>query len=219
MFTGIVEEVGKVRTVLKTNEGATLTICAARVLDGTRIGDSINTNGVCLTVVKSDGATFTVEAIAETLRRSNLGDLKQGDRLNLERAMAVGDRLGGHIVQGHVDATAMFISKRPEGDSAVYRFGLPENIARYVVLKGSIAINGISLTVAGLSEGWFEVAIIPHTIAETNIGDVTPGSRVNLEVDILAKYIERLLAGRIPEGQSQSNRSTLTAERMRELGY
>src|SRR5581483_3967746 len=149
-----------------------------------------------------------------TLRRSNLGDLKQGSAVNLERAMAVGDRLGGHIVQGHVDSTAAFISKRPEGDSWVYRFNLPEESARYVVLKGSIAINGISLTVAGLGDSWFEVAIIAHTIAETNIGDIGQGSRVNLEVDILAKYIERLLAGRFPEQSSG-----LTKEHLKDLGY
>ncbi len=212
MFTGIVEEIGTATSVLKTEMGAKLTIGAKKVLEGTKLGDSINTNGVCLTVTGFGGHSFTVDAVAETLRRSNLGDLKSGTKVNLERAMAVGDRLGGHIVQGHVDSTAVFISRKPEGDSWLYRFSLPDEIARYVVLKGSIAINGISLTVAGLADEWFEIAIIPHTIAETNIGELKQGERVNLEADVLAKYVERLLNGR------QTDKG-LTSERLRELGY
>ena len=214
MFTGIVEEVGAVRVVLRTAAGATLTIGAKKVLDETRIGDSINVSGVCLTVTGFDGAGFTVDAIAETLRRSNLGALKTGSQVNLERALAVGDRLGGHIVQGHVDATADFLSKRPEGESWVFRFALPLGIARYVVSKGSIAINGISLTVAGLAQDWFEVAIIPHTIQATTIGALAAGDAVNLEADVLAKYVERLLTGERAEG-----RGGLTAQRLQELGY
>ena len=212
MFTGIVEEIGTATKVLKTEMGAKLTIGAKKVLEGTKLGDSINTNGVCLTVTGFDGQGFTVDAVAETLRRSNLGDLKPGTKINLERAMAVGDRLGGHIVQGHVDSTAVFISRKPEGDSWLYRFSLPEEIARYVVLKGSIAINGISLTVAGLADQWFEIAIIPHTISETNIGELKQGERINLEADVLAKYVERLLDG------TRANKG-LTAERLQELGY
>jgi len=185
MFTGIVEEIGTATRVLKTELGARLTIGAKKVLEGTKIGDSINTNGVCLTVTGFDGHSFTVDAVAETLRRSNLGDLKSGTNVNLERAMAVGGRLGGHIVQGHVDSTAVFIGRKPEGDSWLYRFSLPDEIARYVVLKGSIAVNGISLTVAGLGDDWFEIAIIPHTIAETNIGALKQGERINLEADVL----------------------------------
>ena len=213
MFTGIVEEVGTATRVLKTEMGATLTIGARKVLDGTKIGDSINTNGVCLTVTGFAGHSFTVDAVAETLRRSNLGDLKSGTKVNLERAMAVGDRLGGHIVQGHVDSTAVFVNRKPEGDSWLYRFSLPDEIGRYVVLKGSIAINGISLTVAGLGDDWFEIAIIPHTIAETNIGALSQGERVNLEADVLAKYVERLLGGTRTESKG------LTAEKLEQLGY
>lgn len=214
MFTGIVEEIGTVRVVLKTAAGATLTIGAKKVLEGTRIGDSINTNGVCLTVTGLDTGSFTIDAVAETLRRSNLGSLKVGSPVNLERAVAVGDRLGGHIVQGHVDATGALVTKRAEGDSWVLRFSLPASIARYVVEKGSIAINGISLTVAGLGEDWFEVAIIPHTMAETNIGSLKLGDSINLEVDILAKYVERLLVG-----LTTAKPTELTSERLRELGY
>ena len=154
-----------------------------KVVSDLKIGDSINTNGVCLTVTQFNGHSFTIDAVAETLRRSNIGDLRTGDKVNLERAMAVGGRLGGHIVQGHVDATGDFISKRPEGDSWIFRFSLPEAIARYVVLKGSITVSGISLTVAGLGDDWFELAIIPHTIAETNIGNLKQGDKVNLEVE------------------------------------
>lgn len=194
MFTGIVEEMGAVASMVEQGDALRLSIRGKTVLGGTRLGDSISVNGVCLTVAELDGHTFAADVMRESLNRSNLGALREGSRVNLERAMAVGERLGGHIVQGHVDATTTLLSRESSEHWDVLRFTLPAEVARYVVEKGSITLNGTSLTVSALGENWFEVSLIPTTLRDTTHGTLRPGDAVNVEVDVLAKYVERLLA-------------------------
>lgn len=189
----MITEVGKVSRLERRSEGARLSIGARKVLDGTRIGDSISINGVDLTVVEMGSSQFKADASLETLRRSTLGDLRAGSPVNLERALALGERLGGHIVQGHVDGTGRLVLGKPEGNARRMRFRAPRGLMRYIAMKGSIAVDGISLTVSGLGKDWFEVVIIPHTWRETTLGSLRPGDSVNLEVDVLAKYVERLM--------------------------
>jgi riboflavin synthase len=193
MFTGIIEQAGEVKTVRVSPEGARLEVAAGPLAAGVRIGDSVAVNGACLTVVRLEGERLSFDAVNETLRRTNLGALSPGERVNLERPLAAGGRLDGHIVQGHVDAVAALAGVSEEGDSRRLRFQAPEDLLRFVVEKGSIAVDGISLTVAAVGGDWFEVVIIPHTWEVTNLGARRPGDRVNLEVDILAKYVARLL--------------------------
>jgi riboflavin synthase len=194
MFTGIIEHAGRLVKSDPGDGGARLMVDAGPVAEGTRIGDSVAVNGVCLTVVAQEGAALSFDAIHETLQRSSLGGLKPGARLNLERPMRADGRFDGHIVQGHVDATGVLLSVTEEGNSYRLRIQAEADLLRYVVEKGSITVDGISLTVAGLGETWFEVAIIPHTWQVTNLCERAPGDRVNLEADVLAKYVERLLA-------------------------
>ncbi|MBI2940607.1 MAG: riboflavin synthase [Chloroflexi bacterium] len=192
MFTGIVEEVGRVRAA----SPAGLTIDAERVLGDLRISDSISVDGVCLTVIERDERGFSIGLQPETLRRSTMGLLRPGQRVNLERAVSAGGRLGGHIVQGHVDATGTIRDYVPEGDSIVARFGAPRDLMPYIVRKGFIAVDGISLTVVDVGPDWFTVALVRYTQEHVGLLDKGPGDRVNLEVDILGKYVERLLAER-----------------------
>ncbi|KQB85823.1 riboflavin synthase [Corynebacterium lowii] len=194
MFTGIVEEIGKVRSLEEQGDAVRITIDASVALGGTRLGDSISVNGVCLTVASQDEAGFAADVMQESLNRSNLGTLREGSPVNLERALAVGERLGGHIVQGHVDSTVELLSRQHSEHWDVLRFTLPESVARYVVEKGSITLNGTSLTVSALGADWFEVSLIPTTLTETTHGNLAVGDRVNVEVDVLAKYVERLVA-------------------------
>ena len=195
MFTGIVEEVGRTR---ETGQGS-LVISAERVLDGLEISDSICVNGVCLTVVDRDRSSLSVNVVPETLRRTNLGDLSPGDPVNLERAMAVGSRFGGHLVQGHVDATGTIQSIEPDGDALMVSVAAPEPVMRYVVEKGFIAVDGMSLTVVDCQESGFSVTIIPYTRDNTNMASASVGNAVNLEPDIVAKYVERLAETRLSE--------------------
>lgn len=176
MFTGIIEEVGRVERLDRRASGGVLAVAAQTVLEGTKRGDSIAVNGVCLTVTSLTATGFTADASEETLRVSNLGALRTGDGVNLERAVAVGARLGGHIVQGHVDAVGRFLSRRPSGNSVTMRFGFPPEIGRYLVHKGSIAVDGVSLTVAALGEDWFEIAVIPTTLDWTTLSRLKPGA-------------------------------------------
>ena len=192
MFTGIVEEVGRTR---ETGQGR-LVISAERVLDGLEVSDSICVNGVCLTVVDRDRSSLSVNVVPETLRRTNLGDLSAGDPVNLERAMAVGSRFGGHMVQGHVDATGTIQSIEPDGDALMVSVAAPEPLMRYVVEKGFIAVDGMSLTVVDCQESGFSVTIIPYTRDNTNMASASVGNAVNLEPDIVAKYVERLARAR-----------------------
>jgi len=215
IFTGLIIETGRVRRVTRKADGAFLVIEAKKVLEGTRIGDSISINGVDLTVIELGGDFFASDASLETLKRSTLGELQTGSRVNLERALAVGERLGGHMVQGHVDGTGELINVTPEGNAYRMRFGFERELGRYIAMKGSITVDGISLTVAGLGDDWFEAAIIPHTWRETILSDLKPGDAVNLEVDVLAKYVERLMI-RKDEPATSSN---LTLEYLIERGY
>ncbi|MBF6059652.1 riboflavin synthase [Nocardia terpenica] len=202
MFTGIVEELGEIVAAERLADAARLTIRGTLVTSDAGHGDSIAVNGVCLTVVDVvDGDKFTTDVMGETLSRSGLGKLDIGAKVNLERAAAVDSRLGGHIVQGHVDGTGTIVSRDPQENWEVVRISLPENLARYVVEKGSITVDGISLTVSGLGEAadgepghrdWFEVSLIPTTRQLTTLGAAPVGATVNLEVDIIAKYVERL---------------------------
>ena len=192
MFTGIVAELGEVTGVEHHGDAAGLTIRGST--EGVALGESIAVNGVCLTVTEILGGTFTADVMGETLNRSGLGALTPGDPVNLERSVRLADRMGGHLVQGHVDATATIISRTPAAHWDQVRISLPGSIARYVVEKGSIAVDGVSLTVSALSDGWFEVGLIPETLKRTTLGTRKPGDVVNLEVDVIAKYVERLLA-------------------------
>ena len=207
-------EVGNVRRVERRSSGAYLVIEAEKVLEGTRIGDSISINGVDLTVIEMGPDYFSSDASLETLSRTTLGDLRGGSRVNLERALAAGERLGGHMVQGHVDDTAELLSTVPEGNARRMRFRFPRRLGRYIAMKGSICVDGISLTVAGLGDDWFEVAIIPHTWRETILSELSNGDRVNIEVDVLAKYVERLL-----QRDDTMPESKLTEEYLKARGY
>jgi riboflavin synthase len=189
MFTGIVEEVGRIRR--RSNAG--LEIQAQLVLEDTKAGDSTCINGVCLTVVERGGEWFTVDTVPETLRRTNLGDLSIGDPVNLERALGVTSRIGGHFVQGHVEGTAAIESIEPDGDAILVRFKADEELMRYIVEKGFVAIDGASLTIVDRAADSFRVTLIPFTREHTNLGSRGVGDRVNIETDILAKYVERFL--------------------------
>ncbi|MEI5584948.1 MULTISPECIES: riboflavin synthase [unclassified Agromyces] len=197
MFTGIIEELGVVARVEPHADVVRLTVRGPKVVEGVRHGDSIAVSGVCLTVVAADAESFTADVMAQTLRMSTLDDVAEGRGVNLERAALVGDRLGGHIVQGHVDGTADVIDVRPGDEWRVIRFSLPDALAALVVDKGSIAVDGVSLTVSSLGDepdgSWFEVSLIPETLAATTLGRLAPGDRVNLETDVLARHVQRML--------------------------
>lgn len=193
MFTGIVEELGEIREIHREVDSITLTIRASTVLDDVHYGDSIAVNGVCLTVVEFGDDFFTADLMQETLDRSSLGQVEVGSKVNLERATAVGQRLGGHIVQGHIDGTGEVVSRTPGERWEVVRISLPEQLSKYVVEKGSIAVDGTSLTISAVGEGFFEVSLIPTTLTDSVIGSTAVGTKVNLEVDVLAKYVEKML--------------------------
>ena len=210
MFTGIVEEIGEVAAVRRTDEVLELTVRGPTVSSDARHGDSIAVSGVCLTVTAVEaaadpaadgpGGTFRVELVPETLARTSLAGVRAGTRVNLERAVAVGGRLGGHIVQGHVDGVGSLLQRDPGVRSDELRFSLPAHLTRYVVEKGSITVDGVSLTVAGTDGATFSVALIPTTLAHTTLGSRAVGDTVNLEVDVVAKYVERLMVGYAPGG-------------------
>jgi riboflavin synthase len=193
MFTGIVAELGEVVGIEHFADAARMTIRGS--VEDAALGDSISVNGVCLTVTEIMDGTFTADVMRETLDRSGLGELKPGAPVNLELSVRLNDRLGGHLVQGHVDATGTIVSREPSEHWDVVRISLPGSISRYVVEKGSIAVDGVSLTVSALSEAddWFEVSLIPETLKRTTLGHRPPGETVNLEVDVIAKYVERLV--------------------------
>jgi riboflavin synthase len=200
MFSGIVAEVGTVKAFEGSLESASLTIEASPAFSDVAIGESIAVNGVCLTVVHRHDSTFTVDVSPETLRATNLGELQPGDGVNLERSLCLNDRIGGHLVSGHVDGVGRIIDKRPEANALHYDLQVPKAMMRYVVPKGSIAVDGISLTVVACRPDGFQVTIIPHTAAVTIIGRKSPGATVNLECDIIGKYVERALHARL-EGE------------------
>jgi len=193
MFTGIIEELGQVESIERRGEDARMVIGAHTVTEGSRDGDSISVNGVCLTALDVKADSFAADVSKETLFRSTLGSLKEGSPVNLERAVTPSTRLGGHIVQGHVDARGQFVGSENHGDSWTFRFAYPKEIGRYLVFKGSVSVEGISLTIANLTDEYFEIAVIPKTFEVTNFSQLQPGDEVNLEADVIAKYVERIL--------------------------
>jgi riboflavin synthase len=215
MFTGIVEDLGEVEAVEHEGDSARIYIRSVKATQDARIGDSIAVNGVCLTVTALPGSPpdrsapgdnppgdgppasrgFVADVMGETLRLTSLKDIAPGTKVNLERSVKVTDRLGGHLVQGHVDGTATIVSRDPLEHWEIVRIGLPEDLGKYVAHKGSVTVDGISLTVSGVAEDWFEVSLIPETLKRTTLGVKQPGEPVNLEVDVIAKYVEKLLGG------------------------
>lgn len=215
MFTGIIEEVGEITGLRRSGDSAILGVRAKTVLDGTKIGDSIAVNGVCLTVVRLTADGFDGDVMPETLRRTNLGALRPKSRVNLERAMAADGRFGGHIVAGHVDGTGTITERKPEGNAVWVTVSAAPDLLRYIVEKGSIAIDGISLTVAYVDDSCFKVSIIPHTGEETTLLTRTAGYVVNLETDIVGKYIEKLMK----PAKTPQPRSRLSAEFLAQNGF
>lgn len=193
MFTGLIEEIGEVESVIKSAKSAKITIKAYKVLEGIKIGDSICTNGVCLTVTSFDRNRFIVDVMAETMRRSNLKNIAKGDKVNLERALSIGDRLGGHIVSGHIDGTGIIKDYEKEDNAIWITIEVSSEILKYIVQKGSIAIDGVSLTVAYVDEASFKVSIIPHTKDVTTLCQKKKGDEVNIECDVLGKYVEKFI--------------------------
>jgi riboflavin synthase len=224
MFTGLVEELGSVRRVERLRDGGRLSVQARTVLEGTRIGDSIAVSGACLTVVELQKDGFTVDFMAETLERTTIGSMSAGTRVNLERSLALGGRAGGHLVLGHVDAVGEVLSVRAVGVATEIRFSLPGEIAACVAAKGSVAIDGISLTVMAVDDEGFTVGVIPHTLKETTLGTARVGMRVNLEADVLARYVQRALQVRDARGESEDGKAAggsggLTEQLLREQGF
>ncbi|MBI3759110.1 MAG: riboflavin synthase [Deltaproteobacteria bacterium] len=197
MFTGIIEDLGTVAAIKRSSEGAVLTIRTAMPVARITLGESIAINGACMTVTGKGRGTFAMDISAESLRRTTLGELKTGDRVNLERCLTLDKLIGGHLVSGHVDGVGRLVSIKPEGDSRLYTFEVPAAQARYLVEKGSVALDGISLTVFGITGKRFSVALIPHTLKLTTLGFKRPGDTINVESDMLVKYVERIL-GAVP---------------------
>ena len=221
MFTGIIEETGTVRSVTGGADGAVLDIGASRVLEGTREGDSIAVNGVCLTVSPGSGH-FRASVMPETLRRTSLGSLRPGSKVNLERAMLCGGRFGGHIVTGHVDACGRIASVTADGIARLLKVSVPGSVLKYIAVKGSVTLDGTSLTVSGVDSDGLTVSLIPHTMASTTLGLLHTGSPVNVEVDLLARYLERLLpgcgTGAEPSADAPQEKG-LTLEFLKENGF
>ncbi len=215
MFTGIIENLGVLKSMERNGAGGRVTIAAKSFLaSGLAASNSIAVNGCCLTVVDAKGETFSADLSGETLRRTSFGELEAGATVNLERPLTAGKEFGGHFVQGHVDGVGRIVHLKPEGENWWLAVRVPAELARYVAMKGSIAIDGVSLTIAGWRDGVAELAIIPYTYADTNVKDRTPGDAVNLECDILSKYIERLL-----EAHREPATSRLTLERLTREGF
>jgi riboflavin synthase len=205
MFTGIVEELGEVEALTDLGDSVRLRVRGPLVVGDAGHGDSIAVNGVCLTVVESGDGAFTADVMRETLDRSSLGALRPGDPVNLERSLRLDGRLGGHVVQGHVDGTGTVLERTPSSHWEVVRVSLPADLARYVVLKGSVAVDGVSLTVSALDDESFSVSLIPTTLELTTLGHAPVGALVNLEVDVLAKYVERLMTSHTLDTTSEEN--------------
>ncbi len=218
MFSGIIEAVGKIRSIRVGENGARISVEAEDMLAGAKLGDSIALNGACMTMVELKGSCFEVDVSPESLRLTNLGILRAGDGVNLERALALGDRLGGHMVTGHIDGLGKIRGRREEGDSIWLTVEAPPGVMRYVVFKGSVAVDGISLTVADLGEDSFSIAIIPHTSAVTTLTAKRDGAPVNLEADLIGKYVEKLLSSHAA-GQAEGRAGGITLDKLTEHGY
>jgi riboflavin synthase len=218
VFTGIVEEVGVLERMVGGSQASTLTIKANKVLEDVKLGDSIAVNGVCLTVTSFEANRFTVDVMPETLKKTNLGQLQRGAALNLERAMKLGDRLGGHIVSGHVDGTGTIVAREPHANAVLFHISTSGERLKYMVPRGSVTVDGISLTIVEVFETGFSVSIIPHTISHTNLREKRPGDLVNLECDLIGKYVERLLTWKT-EHHEQVKLSGLGTDFLREHGF
>ncbi len=216
MFTGIVEELGEVKGIQRGSQSISLIIKATKVLENIQLGDSIATNGVCLTVTSFSKDQFSIDVMPETMRYSSLGDLKVGSRVNLERALSLSSRLGGHLVSGHIDAVGRITVKRREGNANIVTISPPEELLKYIIHKGSIAIDGVSLTVASVQDDSFVVSLIPHTSQVTLLGEKEVGAKVNLEADLIGKYVERILNFR---GEQAENHSAVNLELLRDSGF
>lgn len=217
MFTGIIEEVGSIQELRFLSEGAGITIAARMVLDGLKVGDSVAVNGVCLTATSAGSDSFICDVSDETLRRSSFKQAKPGTRVNLERSLRIGDRMGGHFVLGHVDDVGKLIAKTASGKGYEMSFNFPGELEHYLVYKGSISVDGISLTIASLDKTSFSVSVIPHTFQSTNLNQLMIGSLVNLEVDILGKYFERFF--HLGREQDEKTGSGLTADYLKSQGF
>lgn len=217
MFTGIIEEVGILEGFSTGNGFGVMEIKCDEVLKETRIGDSIATNGVCLTVKEKSSNSFKAEVMGETLAKSNLGNLKVGDKLNLERALRLSDRLGGHIVSGHIDGVGTIVSIQEESNGTWFTISAPKEVLKYVIYKGSIGIDGISLTVAYVDDEVFKVSVIPHTLDNTILPHKKVNSKVNLECDLIGKYVEKLFGGK--DEKEETEKSNITMEFLRNNGF
>lgn len=217
MFTGLIEELGQLKSIKKKGNSMSLSISAQNIMNDLAVGDSIAVNGICLTVADFASGVFTVDVMPETLTRTSLNSLSVGSKVNLERAMAATGRFGGHFVSGHIDGVASLVEKTFVDNSVVFKFKFAAELNKYLVQKGSIAIDGVSLTIAQLDEAEFTVSIIPHTLAETNLGEYAIGDRVNIEVDMLAKYIESILSS--TDIASKKDKNNITEEFLREQGF
>ena len=215
MFTGIIEETGRIRQISRGSKSVKLNIEASLVLEDSKVGDSISTNGICLTVVEMDNRSFTVDVMAETLRRSSLNNMTTGSRVNLERALRLSDRLGGHLLSGHVDGLGVIRDITTEDIARVIRVDATPELLRYIVPKGSIAIDGVSLTVVDVDEKSFSVSIIPHTATVTTLLGKQPGDAVNLETDMIAKYVEKLLK----KSPSEHGKEDINMEFLHQHGF
>ncbi|EKN63171.1 riboflavin synthase [Schinkia azotoformans] len=215
MFTGIVEEKGTVKSITKSGDAIKMSIQAPKILEDVHLGDSIAVNGVCLTVMTFDKHTFSVDLMPETVKATSLRDLTNGSKVNLERAMAANGRFGGHFVSGHVDGIGTIISKKPVSNAVYYEIEVNEELLQYMLLKGSVTVDGTSLTIFGLSDKSFTISLIPHTLSETILGAKTPGDIVNIECDILGKYIEKFLS----KDRMNKTGSTITEAFLEENGY
>jgi riboflavin synthase len=218
MFTGIIEEVGSIERIVGGSQASTLTIRASKVLESVQLGDSISVNGVCLTVTSFQETRFTVDVMPETMKHTNLGALGCGDAVNLERALAVGSRLGGHLVSGHVDGTGRIAGRLQNANAVVFCIEADSALLRYMIPRGSVTIDGISLTITEVREQEFCVSIIPHTLENTCLRQKQAGDEVNLECDLIGKYVERLLDVRANQSR-QAGKSRLTADFLREHGF
>lgn len=216
MFTGIVEELGKMVSLEMGASSGVITIEAAKVMEDAQLGDSIAVNGVCLTARDFGSGTFSADVMPETIRKTNLGSLKRGGIVNLERALTLSGRLGGHLMLGHVDGTGKVVSIRPEGNAIVYTMTAPEEVRRYLLPQGSIGVDGVSLTVARMEGDKFSVSLIPHTVKMTTLGHYGVGYQVNLEADVIGKYVAKMLKGGLPVGQAEGG---LTLEKLAEGGF
>ncbi|OLS40309.1 riboflavin synthase [Bacillus sp. MRMR6] len=219
MFTGIIEEIGLVANIQRTSESFVLTIEASKLLEDVHLGDSIAVNGVCLTVTTFSNKQFTVDVMPETVKATSLKSVKRGSKVNLERAMAAGGRFGGHFVSGHIDGTGTIKSKKHHENAVYYEIEADEELLKYVILKGSIAVDGTSLTVFGVTENSFTLSLIPHTLSETVLGFKGPGEIVNLESDMIGKYVGHFINGLAAGNSNKKGPAGITAQFLEENGF